>query len=105
MSFHLRTKVLGWTIGRLRLSTFPPKVHSGPLRINILFFRNRAVSYFRIGQLYSRVIFISGNCELKFPAAFFDYFPAIVVCLLSSCISEIFGCREKIEHDRLNSNF
>ena len=58
MSFHLRTKVFGWTIRRLRLSTFQPKVHSGPLQINAFFFRNRSVSYFRIGQLYSRVIYI-----------------------------------------------
>ena len=68
---------MGWTIGRLRLSTFPPKVHSGPLRINILFFRNRSVSYFRIGQLYSRVIFISRNSESIFPLLFSTTFPRL----------------------------
>ena len=36
MSFGLRNKFLGHTIGRFRLSIFPPKVRSGPLEFTLL---------------------------------------------------------------------
>ena len=104
MSFHLRPKVFGWTIRRLRLSTFPPKVHSGPLRINAFFFRNRSVSYFRIGQLYSRVIYI-WKLRIAISRCFFQLLSRDLVWLFWSCISEIFSCREKVELDRLILSF
>ena len=33
MSLSLINNFFGWTIGQLRLSTFPPTVYSGPLLI------------------------------------------------------------------------
>ena len=70
MRFNLRIEFWCWTIGRLRLSTFPPKVHSGPLLICILLVFNRSAFYFRIGQLYSSMILYLEIANSNFPLFF-----------------------------------
>ena len=51
MSFHLRTKVLGWTIGRPRLSTFPPKVcNSRLLQSHMRLKKNRPYNHWLKSQ-------------------------------------------------------
>ena len=73
MSFNLRMEFWGWTIGRLRLSTFPPKVHSGPFLIGISSVRNRYAFYSKIGQLYSSMLLYLEIGNSNFPL-FFRYF-------------------------------
>ena len=58
-----------WTIGTLRLSTFPPKAHSGSARFRSSFVIT--VFYIKIGQLYSRgFYYYLGNCNSNFPLFF-----------------------------------
>ena len=89
-----------WTIGRPRLYTFSPKVHSGPLLMNIFFSRNRSFSYSRMRPLYSSMILYLEIANRNFPLFFF-----LLISRDCSPVSEIFSCREKVEHDMLNSNF
>ena len=126
MSFNLRIEFWGWTLGRLLLSTFPLKVHSVPLLINIFFFRNRSVSYLRMRQLYSSMIIYLEIAYRNFPLIFrllsrdCNSVVLMILCRLRLCadsdfvqtqslslhkISEIFSCREKLEHDTPNLNF
>ena len=77
MSFDLRNKFWSWTIGRPRMSTFPPKLHSGPLLIIIFSSPNRSVYYFRIRQLYSSVILCLEMANSNFPLLFWTAFPRL----------------------------
>ena len=57
----------------------------------------------RIRQLVSRPNFVLEITNRNFELLIFDYFPAIVVRFFWSCFMIFFSCREKLEHDMLNS--
>ena len=93
-----------WNFVPIQMDQPKTLLTSGVLRINVLSFCNHSFSYFRIVQLYSR-LFCIWKLRIAISRCFFKYSPAIVNRLFSSSISEIFSFREKVEHDRLNSNF
>ena len=97
-----------WTIGTLKLSTFPPKVHSGPVRIvdqldNCPVLRNTLSSISnRTALLW--IIIVSEIANGNFLLIYLATFPRLSLDCSEFSFST-FSYREKIVHDRLHSNF
>ena len=100
----MRNEFWGWTIGRLRLSTFPLKVHSGPILIRFNLHSRSFCLLLRMRQLYSRTILYLEIENSVFPL-FFRLLSHDCCLVLLILFSDIFSYREKLEHDMLNSNF
>ena len=103
ISFNSRHKFSVLINRQLQLSTFPPKVHSGPLNLLSLF-SSRLVLSLGMRQLYSRLIY-TAKLRIAISCSYFlYYFPAIVVQFFWSFVGFL-SCREKLKHDMLNSIF
>ena len=101
--FDLRSKFLGlehWTTSVVRLSTEGSLwstfyLFSSLLAITLPSFKSKTA-------LFSYNL-MSGKCEQQFPAAF-QLLSRDCSSVLLILFSDIFSCREKLEHDMLNSN-
>ena len=97
-----------WTIGTLKLSTFPPKVQSGPVRIvdqldNCPVLRNTLSSISnRTALLW--IIIVSEIANGNFLLIYLTTLPRLSLDCSDFSFS-VLSYREKNVHDRLHSNF
>ena len=100
----MRSKFLGlhhWATSFVHLSTegslwSTSYLFSSPLAITLPSVKNKKA-------LLSYDL-MSGNCKQQLPAAF-QLLSRDCSSVLLILLSDIFSCREKLEHDMLNSNF